>query len=1599
MSRSSKSNAPSSLKTRSIIASSQASSRTSVNEARRRAELSKLKASQAQRSAAAKAEAARQRARLAETEALVEAQAARDQAEQDELELALLEEEHVSTDGGHRSVSRSRRDTPRPELQHRPPTAAAPEPTSQTSQHSGLSSSRDDPMQRTGRWIAHLPITDDGTERPPVQLHRNATTLPALKLETYDGSPLEWPRWSALFKALVHDNPGLTDTERLVHLQSSLKGTAREAVRGLLCDGTLYAEALSELERQFGNPSHIVRANLRAVLDFTPVRSDADISALAALSSTLHCTVNVLHTMHYDADLAATQNVQQVVDKLPRGVAWRWGEHCVQRKLPVPTLTDLDRWLRSFVDAGRFVSDLPADQLHGSKQTNTRYEVPPKTKRRECPPPRNGTAMHQWRDTVAVTESSRPVQTEKPVNCKQCQGLHTIPHCSEFSALSLSDRAAAVRQLGLCWICLGEGHVARKCVLKQRCTVTPDCNGQHHSLLHGAPRVFQQPVNSSLKGRDRSNLVGTTTEEDRSKVVLQILPLTVYGPNGRRTVNVMLDLGSQVTLIREQLADDLGLQGPTESLTLGTVGGNKGYPSRRVDFSLHPKGSSHQFSVRDARTTPVLNVNGPAVNWPAVKQRWAHLIDLDLPGVDSRAVDILLGSDALDLIVPREVREGPPGAPWAVLTRLGWVATGRLPQEYLDSDSTRQVNHIKLEENSELHDMVTQWWKTDSFGTKYSNAVNRSKEDKAALDILNGTTKRAGERYETGLLWKSQNVKLHGNVSTAMSRLISTERKLDRDEELAEAYCATMTDYIEKGYAEKLSTDELEAQHEREWYLPHHAVQNVHKPGKTRVVFDAAACHGGTSLNEQLLTGPDLTNSLTGILMRFRQRPVALAADINAMFHQVRVRHADQPALRFLWRGMDRQHPPSHYQMQVLIFGAASSPCSATFVLRKCADDFRNEYPAAAAAVHTRFYVDDYLDSLEDDGQASEMQKSLSCLLAKGGFTLSKWASSSPAVMLGIDCRDHSMTSLDLGKDGQKWERALGVYWDTTADMLTFKATTFTQLATKRNILSRVSSVFDPLGMLAPWVLTAKCLLQNIWKAGFSWDEEIKNLRLKTVWKKWTADLQALSDFRVPRCYRQRLSIPVNCQLHIFGDASEVAFGVVAYLRYTYEDGHISCTLVLAKNRVAPLRQLSVPRLELQAAVMAVRAAAAIKQEHDIEIHSTHFWSDSRTVLHWINNESRRYQNFVANRIAEIQDESDRRSWRHVPGVINPADVCSRGCDLQELLENDRWIHGPEFLSHPETEWPAEQPANEEEDTPNTEERREVRICLSVRDEEPVIDPKRFSNWRKLLRVTAWLRRFLFNCRTVQSERKCGSLTPDELREAELHWCRSVQREVFREELNALQKGQRVASDSKLLPLNPFMDSSGLIRVGGRLRHATVVPYEAQHQVILPSRHEVTRLMVTDRHRSLAHAGANHVLSHIRQTYWILRGRAAVRAYTFKCPACVRARATPQPPMMADLPSARVDSTSPPFAAVGVDFFGPIMVKKDGREEKRYGCIFTCLSTRAVHLEVSHSLDTDSLIMCLRRMMARRGHPRVIYSDNGTAMRGAERELRGCLRR
>ena len=850
--------------------------------------------------------------------------------------------------------------------------------------------------------------------------------------------------------------------------------------------------------------------------------------------------------------------------------------------------------------------------------------------------------------------------------------------------------------------------------------------------------------------------------------------------------------------------------------------------------------------------------------------------------------------------------------------------------------------------------------------------------------MLEASTILRDGHYETGLLWSRPDVELPDNRAAALTQLHHTERKLDRDARLAGRYTDVIDGYIKDGYARKVTPEEI-SRSERQWYLPHHGVICPKKPDKLRVVFDAAARCRGTSLNENLLTGPDLANSLIGVLLRFRQRPFPVSADIQAMYHQVRVTEADQPALRFLWRGFDRKREPDTYQMQVHVFGAASSSCVANYALRKCASENAVEFPEAAAAVERRFYVDDYLDSLDTADEADHLQNTLTAMLKRGGFHLTKWVTPHK--------READSTQRDLDLDDAPMERALGVYWNVGRDCFVFMVTKMDRECTKRCILSQVSSIFDPLGMAAPFVMRAKGLLQRIWMQGYDWDQEIDNEDLCSAWHEWLDDLSDLDMFCMNRCYRPTPAPPVDCQLHVFCDASLLGFGAVAYFRLSLEDESVWCSFVMAKCRVAPVRQMSVPRLELQAAVLAVRLSAQLGQEHDVRIDSVHFWSDSRTVLQWIRSESRRFHTFVANRVAEIHDSSAVDSWRHVPGVMNPADMVSRGCRAAELCqEGSDWLRGPGFLWLPPAEWPVES-GTEEED--HSEDRCAITVTTTL---EPVINPANYSSWLRLLRVTAWTRRFAKNCRMPRTDRHRGPLTAPEIHEAELSWLRRAQNDDFQPELNALKQRMPLPRRSRLLALSPYLDGDGLLRVGGRIERAAL-PYESRHQILLFPSHQVTRLIVSDRHRRLCHSGPDHVLCSLRQRYWIVRGRSAVKKWTADCFYCKRRRAAPRPPLMAELPAGRVESTGPPFRRVGIDYFGPITVKKMRKSEKRYGCLVTCLATRAVHIEIAHSLDTDSLIMALRRMIARRGRPSQIYSDNGTNLKAGEKELRLCLQR
>ena len=385
----------------------------------------------------------------------------------------------------------------------------------------------------------------------------------------------------------------------------------------------------------------------------------------------------------------------------------------------------------------------------------------------------------------------------------------------------------------------------------------------------------------------------------------------------------------------------------------------------------------------------------------------------------------------------------------------------------------------------------------------------------------------------------------------------------------------------------------------------------------------------------------------------------------------------------------------------------------ANYVLRKTALDNREEVVFSAdtiKSVEKNFYMDDFLKSVCDEATAVRMFREMTSLLARGGFRLTKWISSSREVLSQIPSQEKASPSVDFNFDELPIERTLGLKWNTETDCFRFSVCSRqTPESTKRGFLSRLSTVFDPLGVLVRKMLPAKCLIQSLWRKNIDWDELLD----EEDQEEWLSDLMKLSEFELPRCFCVNACPEASIQLHVFADASEMGFGAVCYARYSFPDGTIKVSFVMARDRVAPLKQLSIPRLELQAAVLAVRLYCVVKQELTISIEDTTFWSDSKTVLQYIANESRRFHTFVANRVSEIHDATKTTQWRHVPGRCNPADDCTRGLRVADLDHHYQWFNGPAFLSKSEEHWPQDMfigPLREnDEEVKNT---KVVRACI-----------------------------------------------------------------------------------------------------------------------------------------------------------------------------------------------------------------------------------------------------------------------------------------------
>ncbi|KAI8422683.1 hypothetical protein MSG28_006454 [Choristoneura fumiferana] len=706
--------------------------------------------------------------------------------------------------------------------------------------------------------------------------------------------------------------------------------------------------------------------------------------------------------------------------------------------------------------------------------------------------------------------------------------------------------------------------------------------------------------------------------------------------------------------------------------------------------------------------------------------------------------------------------------------------------------------------------------------------------------------------------------------------------------------------------------------------------------------------------------------------------------------------------------------------MTSLIFGANCSPFIAQYVKNRNAERFASSMPAAADAICNQHYMDDYLDSFPDEATATQMVRDIVYIHKAGGFEIRNWTSNSVVVLDSIPKETLGTVAVSL-KMGQQCEgeRTLGLIWFPAKDELGFDLSfkripedvvNGAQVPTKRVMLRVIMSIYDIFGFLSPFTIQGKIMLQNLWRSNIGWDDEIPNSASETGDRIATdaADIvagecspaplgpltpaqPATASTRLTGSYETAHATSAttydNTQLHVFCDASTKAMCAVAYWRWTC-NGNVFVAFIASKCRVAPVKPLTVPRLELQAALLAARLADTIIREHKLSVLQRFFWSDSTTVLHWINNDAKNYKTFVANRLGEIDEVTSSKEWRYVPTELNVADIATRET-YDDATFKSQWLGGPTFLRDDESSWPRHvvRPVTDVETIECVNLVTNV-VSTDIPSVEPVPDPERFSSWLRLLRSTAAVLRFIRRCKKRSDDDYC-----ELMEQAERLLFRRVQSEAFAAEVSAIREGKCLPRSSRILKLSPYLDEHGVLRCGGRIGAALDVSSETKNPSILDGRHRVTRLLVRHFHIKAAHGNQETVVNNLRQRYWIIKMRPTVKQVAAGCMICRIKKAKPEMPVMGDLPPARVAHHQRAFTHCGVDLFGPMEVVVGRRREKRYGVIFTCLTVRAIHLEIVHSLTTDSLIMALRRMAARRGWPRYLYSDNGTNLRGADAEL------
>ncbi|GBO44249.1 hypothetical protein AVEN_47383-1 [Araneus ventricosus] len=1025
------------------------------------------------------------------------------------------------------------------------------------------------------------------------------------------------------------------------------------------------------------------------------------------------------------------------------------------------------------------------------------------------------------------------------------------------------------------------------------------CNSRHARAI-----CFKLENSKNQKSENNSEklsneVVYTATNcmvNDKKGVLLQCVKVDIVGNKISDCVYALYDNGSERTFLRKGISEKLGLR---------VVGSEKlniySFGARKPRSQVCRKVEVKLRNILDGSEVVIEALEIEEISRASIRvPDWDVCVEMEKRGLAlTFDVEDLSRNCQISLLVGADYYWDLVKGFQRLNSSLVAVETvlGWSLQGRCDELTESILVNFVISERELVSAEVRRFWELESLGIR-GDGIDTGLNEQDILKEFDESIQFVDNRYCVKLPWKEgMQEKLGTNRQVALRRFNGLVERFKRDPELYREYGEVINGYLEEGIVERCTSERLAD--ESSFYLPHHAVVRDDKvSSRLRIVFDGAShAEGQYSLNDCLKTGPNLYPNLFELLIKFRENAVTYIADIRQAFLQILIDAEDRPFTRFFWKEDLNSDKLTVLNFTRVLFGLTPSPYLLAATLKYHFEKNIDLFPETCESLLKSFWVDDLVGGADDVEQALKTTTESVKILKDAGMILRKWQTNSKELR-----EDWKKVGIETHEDkttlarGGVPTKVLGLAWDPDKDIIFF-------------------DVSKLMNILASGCSTKRFLLQIL----------------------------------------GRIFDPIG-----FLDASLAAYGTVLYLPGVTRNGKIIVNFLCSKSRVAPLKSLTLPRLELLGCLLSARLAEQVSKCLKFEA-SCYFWTDSSICTYWIKGKADDYKPFVKNRVKEIQRLSERGNWSHCPGKENPADLLSRGIPASNLAKSSLWWHGPPWLSKP------------------------------IYDSQFVFDLNKYSDLNKVLVITTLVKRFVNKLRKLPTE--VGPCSAAELLEAEQDWIKFEQNLVYSSELERIKSGKQISKNSSLYKLAPYLDDNNVLRVRGRLEESEFSSNEI-HPIILPKQSKFSELLIRREHNKVCHGGVSATLSKIRSRYWIPKGRQIVKRVLRDCLICRKYSLKPAQQITAQLPKNRI-LENPPFTVTGIDFTGPVIIRS-GKEsnQKSYITLFTCAVTRALHLELTTDMTTKHFILSLRRFLARRGNCKVIISDNAKSFKATDNILR-----